>query len=53
MPALANAVPTYIDLVRIIADPDATGIQYADKLAERLRARGLCVERVLLEGDVS
>jgi hypothetical protein len=53
MPALADAVPAYIDLVRIVADPDVNGLRYADQLADRLSARGLLVELVLLEGAVS
>jgi len=41
MPRLANAVPTYIEAVTIIADNDQAGQRGAHELASRLRARGI------------
>jgi hypothetical protein len=40
MPALADAVPDYIDCVSILAHRDAPGIKGANELATRLRTRG-------------
>ena len=40
MPALADAVPDYIDCVSILAHPDPAGIKGANELATRLRTRG-------------
>jgi hypothetical protein len=40
MPALADAVPDYIDCVSILAHPDPAGIKGANELATRLRIRG-------------
>jgi hypothetical protein len=39
-PALAAAVPTYIDCVTVVADDDAEGRRHAAELAARLQARG-------------
>jgi hypothetical protein len=39
MPALAAAVPRYIDTVGVIADADPDGQRHAVELARRLRAR--------------
>jgi hypothetical protein len=41
MPALADAVPDYIDFVRVVADRDPAGIKGARGLAEGLRQRGI------------
>ena len=41
MPALADAVPSYIDCVNIFGDDDDAGRRYAPDLAARLRARGI------------
>jgi hypothetical protein len=44
MPALADAVPDYIDCVSILAHRDPAGIKGANELATRLRTRGIgCV----------
>jgi hypothetical protein len=44
MPALADAVPDYIDCVSIFAHGDPAGIKGANELATRLRTRGIdCV----------
>ena len=40
MPALADAVPDYIDCVSILAHRDPAGIKGANELATRLRTRG-------------
>ena len=41
MPMLADTIPVYIDCVTVCADDDPTGLQNADDLLERVRARGL------------
>jgi hypothetical protein len=41
MPALAAAVPDYIDFTTIVADDDAAGRRFAGALAEALERRGL------------
>jgi hypothetical protein len=40
MPHLADVVPSFIEAVTVVGDPDANGIRYARELAARLRARG-------------
>jgi hypothetical protein len=40
MPALADAVPTYVEAITIIADHDEAGQRGAHELANLLRARG-------------
>ena len=39
LPALADAMPDYIDFVTIVADRDPAGIRYANALADRLSKR--------------
>jgi hypothetical protein len=41
MPMLADTIPGYIDCVTVGADADPTGLQNADQLLERIKARGL------------
>lgn len=41
LPALADAVPGYINFVTIIADRDPAGVNGAEGLAKRLRHRGI------------
>jgi len=41
LPALAVAVPSYIDCVTVVADDDAAGRRYAPELVARLRQRGI------------
>jgi Toprim domain len=41
MPALADAVPDYIDMVTVVADDNETGQRNAALLAARLDARGI------------
>ena len=54
MPALADAVPGYIDCVSILAHRDPAGIKGANELATRLSARGIgCVVAFLGIGDGS
>jgi hypothetical protein len=51
MPALAVAVPTWIDCVTIAAEADDAGRKGAAALAERLRARGVYTEIRVLAGE--
>ena len=44
MPALADAVPDYADLVTVVADSNNGGQRNAHKLAERLVRRGIAVD---------
>ena len=54
LPALADAVPNWMDCVSIIVDPDDAGRRFSFQLAERLRARGLYVElRELAHGQAA
>ena len=41
MPALAKAIPDYVDYVSIFTDDDQSGRQNADELLKRLTTRGL------------
>jgi hypothetical protein len=41
MPALAHALPTWIDCATVIADDDKDGRRYATELAEGVRSRGI------------
>jgi hypothetical protein len=50
MPALADAVPAYIDCVTIIADPDPGGRRFASELEARLTRRRIA-RRMLVWGD--
>jgi hypothetical protein len=51
MPHLADVVPTFIEAVTVVGDPDANGFRYARELAARLRARGhVDVSLKFLEG---
>ena len=44
MPALADAVPDYVESVTVIADGDDAGRRNADELARRLFERGTEVD---------
>ena len=44
MPGLADAVPNYTNNVTIYADENKAGRENADRLAERLKARGIYAE---------
>ncbi|CAL8981590.1 hypothetical protein RHODGE_RHODGE_02916 [Rhodoplanes serenus] len=48
LPALADAIPEYIDVVTIIADADKPGVTNAQRLSEKLKLRGVRVEVVML-----
>jgi hypothetical protein len=41
MPALADALPSYIDCTTVIADDDNDGRRFATELADGVRARGM------------
>lgn len=46
LPALADAVPDYIDTVRVMVDADDAGRRGAHELARRLLARNFYVELI-------
>ena len=48
MPALADAVPEFIECVTIIGDDDDAGRKFARQLAERLISRGITVSLKIL-----
>jgi hypothetical protein len=48
MPALAPAVPAWIDFVTIVADDDKAGRQFSPKLADKLRGRGMAARAVIV-----
>jgi hypothetical protein len=50
MPALAAAIPSYVDFVTVVADPDADGQRFAGELKAALGARRLA-HRMLVWGD--
>lgn len=52
LPSLAEAVPSYTDFVTIFADHDPSGREYADRLAEKIRRRGIDGEIRLLAMEV-
>ncbi len=41
LPALADAIPDFIDCVTIVVDDDADGRRHSDTLARMVRARGI------------
>jgi hypothetical protein len=50
MPALAAAIPPYIDFVTVVADPDADGPRFAGELKAALTDR--CIShRMLVWGN--
>ena len=51
MPALADAVPDYVDAITVVADGDAVGQLNANLLADRLAQRGHAVELQELEDE--
>ena len=53
MPALADAVPVYVDFVTIVADRDPAGIKHSRALADRLRARGIEHRISFLDGEAT
>lgn len=50
MPALAGAVPNYIEAATLAVDDDEAGRRHARELGERLRARGIREVRLALAG---
>jgi hypothetical protein len=50
MPALAAAIPSYVDFVAVVADPDADGQRFAGELKGALAARRFA-HRMLVWGD--
>jgi hypothetical protein len=48
LPALASAIPDYIETLKIIMDDDADGRRFARELAARLSDRNIEVRLVLL-----
>jgi hypothetical protein len=52
LPALASAMPTYIETVRIIMDDDPDGRRYANELAAILSERDIDVRLVLLRAPL-
>jgi Toprim domain len=52
MPALADAVPSYMDCVTVIGDDDDNGRRYATELGVRLKARGItAIVKILRAGS--
>jgi hypothetical protein len=47
LPALADAIPSYVESVTILVDDDEDGRRHAGELAARLLGRGLQVRQVL------
>jgi Toprim domain len=47
MPALADAVPSYIDCITVVVDDDPDGRRHAAELCRRLRGRGFEVIEVI------
>jgi hypothetical protein len=53
MPALADAVPSYMDCVTVIGDDDDNGRRHATELGARLKARGItAIVKILRAGSV-
>jgi len=46
LPALAAAVPVYVDLASIAVDPDPDGVRHAAALASSLSSRGIMARKV-------
>jgi hypothetical protein len=51
MPALDAAIPAYLDLVSIIADPDADGMRFASELKARLARRSIAHSMLVWGGE--
>jgi hypothetical protein len=48
LPALADAIPSCIEAITIVVDPDAAGRKHAGQLAELIGTRGVEVHLNLL-----
>jgi Toprim domain len=51
MPALAPAVPAWIDFTTIVADDDKAGRQFSAALANELRGRGMAARAVVVRAS--
>jgi hypothetical protein len=47
MPALADALPSWIECVTALVDDDVDGRRFAGELADRIRARGVEIRQVI------
>jgi hypothetical protein len=47
MPALADAIPSYVECVTVLVDDDVNGRRFAGELADRIRARRIQVRQVV------
>jgi hypothetical protein len=47
LPALADAIPSYVECVTVLVDDDADGRRFAGELADRIPARRIEVRRVV------
>jgi hypothetical protein len=47
LPALADALPDFIECVAIVVDDDADGWRHSDALARRIKARGIEVSLIV------
>jgi hypothetical protein len=47
MPALADALPSWIECMTVLTDDDADGRRFAGELADHIRARGIEVRQVI------
>jgi hypothetical protein len=47
LPALADAIPDYIDCVTVIVDDGSDGHRHSASLTDRIRARGIEVRLVI------
>jgi len=47
LPALADAIPSYVECVTVLVDDDADGRRFAGELADRIRARRIQVRQVV------
>jgi hypothetical protein len=47
LPALADAIPDYIDCVTVVVDDDPDGHRHCDALADRIRERGIEVRIIV------
>jgi hypothetical protein len=53
MPALADAVPAWMDCVTVVGDLDEDGVRYATELASKLKARGFDTRLTFLKAGAS
>jgi Toprim domain len=53
MPALADAVPSWMDCVTVVGDQDDDGVRYGSELVSKLKARGFDTRLTFLKGGAS